>query len=105
MFGDLPILKTFFNSNSIKKEQTSLLFLITPRRFNSFYTSFTVPNAEALHKYYKGLISPNSNLKYLFEKLRILGIYHFPDRLAKDLYDPITYNKAITHVYKNANIE
>ena len=93
--GKVPVLSLFSKRKLLQNQHTLLLVLLTPRKPLSFYTSHTMPGEEATVNYYKGFISPISNLKSIFKRARQLDIYYIPQRLTPDLYSKKTLDEAI----------
>ncbi len=95
VLGRLPVFSLFSKGKILQNQHTTLLVLLTPRKPLTFYTSHTMPGEEATVDYYKGFISPVSNLKSVFRRARELDIYYVPQRLTPDLYNKKALNEAI----------
>lgn len=98
--GSIPILKYIFNHRVKEDIQTSVLFLLTPRRYISFEEETKHYTHDRLTDYYNQVVNPESNLDLVFRHIEHLDLYKRPLIVTPHLYNPEVLKAALKDEYK-----
>ena len=97
--GRIPIVGSFFSKKESAHENTSLLFLITPKRYKRFYQPNEAqydPNIKAFHNDY---ISPKTNMTEIINHLKENSLLQRDKIVTKGMYsDKVMLDAALEHV-------
>lgn len=96
ILGKIPLVKYLFSDYRKEREQTSVLFLLTPQKYVSFSSPYTLPTEKQLQHYFTRLVDPSTNLNRVMENLHLLQLYNIPLLLTPVFYDPKTIQEALT---------
>lgn len=95
LLSKIPLIKYLFSDYRKERQQTSVLFILTPQKYVSFASPYTLPTEKQLQHYFSRLVDPSTNLNRVLQHLHLLQLYHSPLLLTTVFYDPKTIQEAL----------
>ncbi len=99
IIGRIPIVGSFFSKKESSHENTSLLFLITPKRYKRFYQPNEDQYSSSIKSFHNNYISPKTNMEQIINHLKENSLLQPEDLITKDMYsEKVMLDAASEHV-------